>query len=193
MESRVLHTVWCKISGEAAGEIRNWSLLGVKGLRGWGIIDIKNFTDSVSGPWLAVPLPQGVPPQQDLLCGLTRVQRSLQTGLHVSIGTPDPSLAYRRNLPWSRVLLYRRRDLSVSALLSPFFQARLDWSWNMIRIPPNKRPGTIFCGPSMKTWFELEVSLSRSLAMNGKSSQLDSKALSVAVLQSMSASWERRN
>ena len=32
MKSQVLHTVWCNISGEAAGEIWNWSLLGVKGL-----------------------------------------------------------------------------------------------------------------------------------------------------------------
>ena len=27
--------MWCIISGEAAGEIWNWSLLGVKGLKGW--------------------------------------------------------------------------------------------------------------------------------------------------------------
>ena len=26
MESQVLHTVWCNISGEAAGEIWHWSL-----------------------------------------------------------------------------------------------------------------------------------------------------------------------
>ena len=32
MESKVLHTVWCDISGEAAGEIWHWALLGVKGL-----------------------------------------------------------------------------------------------------------------------------------------------------------------
>ena len=32
MKSQVLHTVWCNVSGEAAGEILNWSLLGVKGL-----------------------------------------------------------------------------------------------------------------------------------------------------------------
>ena len=32
MESQVIHTVWCNISGEAAGEIWNWSLLGVKRL-----------------------------------------------------------------------------------------------------------------------------------------------------------------
>ena len=32
MKSQVLHTVWCDISGEAAGEIWHWSLLGVKGL-----------------------------------------------------------------------------------------------------------------------------------------------------------------
>ena len=32
MKSHVLHTVWCNISGEAAGEIWYWSLLGVKGL-----------------------------------------------------------------------------------------------------------------------------------------------------------------
>ena len=33
MERQVLPTVWCNISGEAAGEIWNWSLLGVKGLK----------------------------------------------------------------------------------------------------------------------------------------------------------------
>ena len=33
MKSQVLHTTWCHISGEAAGEIWTWSLLGVKGLR----------------------------------------------------------------------------------------------------------------------------------------------------------------
>ena len=32
MENQVLHTVWCNISGEAAGDIWNWSLLGVEGL-----------------------------------------------------------------------------------------------------------------------------------------------------------------
>ena len=32
MKSQVLHTVWCNISGEAAGEVWTWSLLGVKGL-----------------------------------------------------------------------------------------------------------------------------------------------------------------
>ena len=32
MKSQVLHTVWCNISGEAAGEICNWSLLGVKAI-----------------------------------------------------------------------------------------------------------------------------------------------------------------
>ena len=32
MKGQVLHTVWDNISGEAAGEIWNWSLLGAKGL-----------------------------------------------------------------------------------------------------------------------------------------------------------------
>ena len=32
MKSQVPHTVWCYISGEAAGEIWHWSLLGVRGL-----------------------------------------------------------------------------------------------------------------------------------------------------------------
>ena len=36
MESQVLHTVWCNISGEATGEIWYWSLLGVKGWRRGG-------------------------------------------------------------------------------------------------------------------------------------------------------------
>ena len=43
MKSQVLHTVWCYISGEAAGEIWNWSLLGVKGLRQGVILqDVEN-------------------------------------------------------------------------------------------------------------------------------------------------------
>ena len=33
MKSQILHTVWCCISGEAAGEIWHWSLFGVKGLK----------------------------------------------------------------------------------------------------------------------------------------------------------------
>ena len=32
MKSQVLHTVWCNVSGEIAGEIWHWSLLGAKGL-----------------------------------------------------------------------------------------------------------------------------------------------------------------
>ena len=32
MKSHVVHAVWCYIFGETAGEILNWSLLGVKGL-----------------------------------------------------------------------------------------------------------------------------------------------------------------
>ena len=32
MKNQVLHTVWCNIAGEAAGETWSWSLLGVKGL-----------------------------------------------------------------------------------------------------------------------------------------------------------------
>ena len=32
MKSQVLHTVWCNIFNETAGEIWSWSLLGVKGL-----------------------------------------------------------------------------------------------------------------------------------------------------------------
>ena len=31
MKSQVLHTVWCNISGEAVGEIWNWTLFGAKG------------------------------------------------------------------------------------------------------------------------------------------------------------------
>ena len=35
MKSQIPHTVRCNISGEAAEEIWHWSLLGVKGLKGW--------------------------------------------------------------------------------------------------------------------------------------------------------------
>ena len=43
MKSHVLHTVWCHISCEAAGEFWHWSLSGVKGLNNgnrteWGPI-----------------------------------------------------------------------------------------------------------------------------------------------------------
>ena len=44
MKSQVLHTVWCYITGEAAGEIWNWSLSGVKGL-------LENIIDQVLN-WL---------------------------------------------------------------------------------------------------------------------------------------------
>ena len=36
MKSQVLHTVWCNISGEAAGGIWHWSLLEVTGLNPYG-------------------------------------------------------------------------------------------------------------------------------------------------------------
>ena len=46
MKRHNLHTVWCNISGEAAGEIWHWSLLGVKGFKAW---DFKSnaYTSSV--------------------------------------------------------------------------------------------------------------------------------------------------
>ena len=40
-ESQVLHTVWCHISGEVAGEIWNWSLLGVNNLSPPRVINFK--------------------------------------------------------------------------------------------------------------------------------------------------------
>ena len=33
MKSQVLHTMWCNITGDSTGQIWNWSLLGVKGLK----------------------------------------------------------------------------------------------------------------------------------------------------------------
>ena len=36
MKSQVLHTVWCNIYGEAAGENWHWSLFGVKGISAVG-------------------------------------------------------------------------------------------------------------------------------------------------------------
>ena len=44
MKSQVLHTVWCNIAGEAAGEIWNWSLLGVKGLTWICVISLNGPT-----------------------------------------------------------------------------------------------------------------------------------------------------
>ena len=41
MKSQVLHTLWPNISGEAAGETWNWSLLGVKGLMNFGSFFIR--------------------------------------------------------------------------------------------------------------------------------------------------------
>ena len=49
MKSLVLHTVWCYISGEVAGEIWNWSLSGVKGFM-WRNSDIIT--------WVACDLPK---------------------------------------------------------------------------------------------------------------------------------------
>ena len=50
MKSQVLHTAWCYISGEAVGEIRNWSLLGVKGLTLNGVIRIQKLHRIQSDP-----------------------------------------------------------------------------------------------------------------------------------------------
>ena len=57
MKSKVLHTVWCNIPGEAAGEIWNWSLLGLKGLKpggdwsrgcaSWWVHIMRNKTNSI--------------------------------------------------------------------------------------------------------------------------------------------------
>ena len=44
MKSQVLHTVWCHISCEAAGEFWHWSLSGVKGLTG------KSRSNTLSDP-----------------------------------------------------------------------------------------------------------------------------------------------
>ena len=43
MKSQVLHTVWCNISCEAAGEIWHWSLSGLKGLTMEMFSDITMF------------------------------------------------------------------------------------------------------------------------------------------------------
>ena len=40
MKSQVLHTVWCNISGEAAREIWNWSLLG-------GRLNLEHIVDEI--------------------------------------------------------------------------------------------------------------------------------------------------
>ena len=48
MKSQVLHTVCCYISGEAAGEIWHWSILGVKGIIVPGLLALclsENQTD----------------------------------------------------------------------------------------------------------------------------------------------------
>ena len=49
MKSQVLHTVWCHISGEAAGEIWSWPLLGVKGLNIYLLFTFKITWDSNTG------------------------------------------------------------------------------------------------------------------------------------------------
>ena len=54
MKSPVLHTVWRNIAGEAAGEIWNWSLLGMKGLTNTLIIYSMTFTteqQTLEQPW----------------------------------------------------------------------------------------------------------------------------------------------
>ena len=43
MKSQVLHTVWCYISSEAAGEIWHWSFLGVKGLKYWWCLQLQRI------------------------------------------------------------------------------------------------------------------------------------------------------
>ena len=45
MKSQVLHTIWRNISGEAAGEILSWSLLGVKGFKLMEVVSSCALTD----------------------------------------------------------------------------------------------------------------------------------------------------
>ena len=69
MKSQFLNTVWCNISGEAAGAIWSWSLLGVKGLTcvlpmvGWRkISDIKSRNGKYRIFWMrALPRISGLP------------------------------------------------------------------------------------------------------------------------------------
>ena len=49
MKSQVLHTVWCYISGEAAGGIWNWSRLGVKGLNSFSLMSLSCNLHSSKG------------------------------------------------------------------------------------------------------------------------------------------------
>ena len=53
MKSQVLHTVWCHISFEAAGEFWHWSLSGVKGLIGQ-----QNVTASAQNARFSDPRPR---------------------------------------------------------------------------------------------------------------------------------------
>ena len=56
MKSQVLHTVSCNIAGEAAGEIWNWSLLGVKGLNQWVNVTQQHTVDTkLRGPNVSAP------------------------------------------------------------------------------------------------------------------------------------------
>ena len=60
MKSQDRHTVWCFVSGEAAGEIWTWSLLGVKGLKPGLKTNISGFLRLIwsTKPTLVLP---GVP------------------------------------------------------------------------------------------------------------------------------------
>ena len=58
MKSQIPHTVRCNITGEAAEEIWHWSLLGVKGLKGWenvllnlGVRNTQIHSARLSCPW----------------------------------------------------------------------------------------------------------------------------------------------
>ena len=51
MESQVIHSVWCYISGEAAEEIWNWSLLGEKGLIYLVNVQVKCGSCGEDGKW----------------------------------------------------------------------------------------------------------------------------------------------
>ena len=63
MKSQVLHTVWCNISGEAAGEIGDWSLLGVKGLNAFvATLVVNKKSGTCTGGEISSPLSlSGIP------------------------------------------------------------------------------------------------------------------------------------
>ena len=140
MKNHVLHTVWCYISGEAAGEIWNWSLLGVKGLNlvkpnlfpaGWAwlstiltcllIFCSLHFQDGFAAPEEEAAIDDEAPPFGDEQDEYWGAQRTTLAGW-LGVFWPNQAL----------LLLFSHSPQTMTSQQGSMCQQIIHWYWKYI-------------------------------------------------------------